>query len=139
METSNRARWKVRKNIFGRIAPGPLPGWEVIEPNCTYKFRFAPNYFSTWEEALAYADRKARTVEVVLPRVAEPPKYGYVVDPNDPWVYSWRGRWHVAPIGDWDGVAALLCNELGEYKIGADELRPLALALLALAEREGDT
>lgn len=93
--------------------------------------------FPTWREALAYADRMARTCEVILPRVAPHPSYGYIVHPEDPWVYSWpNGKWHLAPIGDWDGHAALLCNDFGEYKIHADELRPLALALLALAEQE---
>lgn len=92
--------------------------------------------FDTWAEAMAYADKRARTVEVTLPRVAPHPDYGYLVDPDDPWVYSWDGRWHLAPIGDWDGPVALLCNDRGEYKIWADELQPLALALLALARRK---
>lgn len=95
-----------------------------------------PSLFNTWAEAMAYADQRSRTVEVTLPRVAPHPDYGYLVDPDDPWVYSWDGRWHLAPIGDWDGPVALLCNDRGEYKIWADELQPLALALLALARRK---
>lgn len=93
-------------------------------------------WFDTWREAMEYADHMSRTVEVTLPRVAPQPDYGYLVDPDDPWVYSWGGKWHLAPIGDWDGHAALLCNDRGEYKIHDDELQPLALALLALARRK---
>lgn len=89
------------------------------------------SHHGTWAEAIAHADHMARTVEVTLPRVAPHPDYGYLVDPDDPWVYSWDGRWHLAPIGDWDSHAALLCNDVGEYKIHASELKPLALALLA--------
>lgn len=118
------SRWTVYK--AGRYAwtahkVGDLPG----------------ELFHTWRDAMDYADRMARTREYVLPRVAPHPSYGYIVHPEDPWVYSWpNGRWHLAPIGDWDAHAALLCNDVGEYKIHADELRPLALALLALAEQE---
>ena len=92
--------------------------------------------FHRWDEAMHYADQSARTIQVTLPRIAPHPIHGYLVDPDDPWVYSWGGYWHLAPIGDWDGPAALLCNDRGEYKIWADELRPLALALLALARRK---
>ena len=115
-------RWKVTLNGAG--------GWQVfgIDGRCAARFH-------THAEALVYADRMARTI--TLPRVAPHPSFGYLVDPDDPWVYSWPGgRWHLAPIGDWDGHTALLCNDVGEYKIHADELRPLALALLALAEQE---
>lgn len=94
--------------------------------------------FTTWAKAMHYADQQARTIEVTLPRVVPHPDYGYLVDPDDPWVYSWGGRWHLAPIGDWDSHAALLCNDVGEYKIYAGELKPLALALLAHAERIGE-
>ena len=94
--------------------------------------------FATWREAMTYADQRTRTIEVTLPRIAPNPSHGYLVDPDDPWVYSWDGRWHLAPIGDWDSHAALLCNDVGEYKIYAGELKPLALALLAHAERIGE-
>lgn len=130
-------RWKVEKaqvlhydeNCKVRFGPA----WRVISPA-----GMPWGNYPTHAEALEYADRMARTVEVVLPRVAPHPSYGYIVHPEDPWVYSWpNGKWHLAPIGDWDGHAALLCNDFGEYKIHADELKPLALALLALAEQEG--
>lgn len=118
-------RRKVLQNDMGEWAVIGGQWWE-------------PSRFTTWREAMDYADQRARTVEVTLPRVAPHPDYGYLVDPDDPWVYSWGGRWHLAPIGDWDGHAALLCNDVGEYKIYASELKPLALALLAHAERIGE-
>lgn len=113
METSNRARWKVRKNIFGRIAPGPLPGWEVIEPNYAYTVRFAPN-FHTWEEALAYADRRSRTVEVVLPRLTALPTQRHI--------YS-RG-WLI------DKVLKTAVHLEPEHRV------PVALAILAFEEKQ---
>lgn len=116
------SRWKVQK--IGDM-------WEATDPTGEYT-----QAFLWWDMAVAYADSLARTIEVTLPRVAPHPDYGYLVNADDPWVYSWDGCWHLAPIGDWDGHAALLCNDRGEYKIHDDELRPLALALLALARRK---
>ena len=121
------SRWKVECGFWWVAMQVDKQGREI--PGTAKRF-------PTHEEAMAYADQRARTVEVALPRVAPQPDYGYLVDPDDPWVYSWGGRWHLAPIGDWDGHAALLCNNVGEYKIHDDELRPLALALLALARRK---
>ncbi|WP_158014606.1 hypothetical protein [Corynebacterium sp. HMSC062E11] len=126
------SRWAVRKLHPHACIPDGT-AWVAGEVG---KWQNTVRSFRTYEEAMAYADQRARTIEVTLPRVAPHPDYGYLVDPDDPWVYSWDGRWHLAPIGDWDGYAALLCNDRGEYKIWSDELRPLALALLALARRK---
>ena len=60
------SRWAVRQNLFRdgwgvyRVSPDGVSGvlWERISP-----------WFDTWREAMDYADRKARTREVVLPRV----------------------------------------------------------------------
>ncbi|MCG7239585.1 hypothetical protein [Corynebacterium minutissimum] len=114
------SRWRVYKDESEfEWAP-----WHATDGRYLYRTQ-------SFADALAHADRRARTVQVALPRVAPHPDYGYLVDPDDPWVYSWGGRWHLAPIGDWDSHAALLCNDVGEYKIHASELKPLALALLA--------
>lgn len=120
-------RWKVKRV---RLRTGGWGEWAACNDDAPWM------YFLTHADALAFADQRARTIEVTLPRVAPHPDYGYLVDSDDPWVYSWDGRWHLAPIGDWDGPAALLCNDVGEYKIHDDELQPLALALLALARRK---
>lgn len=90
--------------------------------------------FRTHAEALAYADKLARTREVVLPRVGdttqlvahndEPGEHpsGYHIITNDPEYSSAVQMW-----GPW--------GTMGIYK--AEEIRPLALALLAHAERMG--
>lgn len=119
------SRWKVFKDE-SELEWAP---WHATNGQYLYQTQ-------TFADALSHADQRARTVEVTLPRVAPHPDYGYLVDPDDPWVYSWGGQWCLATIGDWDGHAALLCNDRGEYKIHDDELRPLALALLALARRK---
>lgn len=121
------SRWKIRRTT-DEINPWAISfdGWEGDS------LILHSSHHGTWREAMALADEMARTVQVTLPRVAPHPDYGYLVDPDDPWVYSWNGRWHLAPIGDWDSHAALLCNDVGEYKIYAGELKPLALALLAV-------
>ena len=121
------SRWRVYKDESEfEWAP-----WHATDGRYLYRTQ-------SFADALAHADQRARTIEVTLPRVAPHPDYGYLVDPDDPWVYSWDGCWHLAPIGDWDSHAALLCNDVGEYKIYAGELKPLALALLAHAERIGE-
>lgn len=126
------SRWAVRKLHPHACGPDGT-AWVAGEVG---KWQNTVCSFRTYEEAMAYADQQARTVEVTLPRVAPHPDYGYLVNADDPWVYSWGGQWCLAPIGDWDGPTALLCNDRGEYKIWADELQPLALALLALAHRK---
>lgn len=75
--------------------------------------------FRTHAEAQAYADRMARTVEVVLPRVAP------------------QGEISVSATWYCDQGAIHYINPSGQAVQGTPaELRPLALALLALAEQE---
>lgn len=82
--------------------------------------------FPTWAEALAYADRMARTREIELPRFAEnnaivPGALGLSLEPGRTWNGA-RNAWVK------DGA--------GMVYVASYDLRPLALALLALAERE---
>ena len=85
--------------------------------------------FATHTEALAYADRMARTVEVTLPRITD--DCGAI--PNSPKVRQssiWYGRQK-------DGTC-WLSSPLGRSTppiVGREELAPLALALLALHYR----
>lgn len=75
--------------------------------------------FPTWREAQDYADRMARTVEVVLPRVAP------------------QGEVSVSATWYCDQGAIHYINSAGQVVQGTPaELRPLGLALLALAEQE---
>ena len=89
--------------------------------------------YSTHAEALAYADKRARTGEVVLPRAWAPRRLvahnghpgghtsGYRIITNDPEYSSAVQMW-----GPWGNMHI--------YK----DIRPLALALLAHAERMED-
>ena len=76
-------------------------------------------HFPTHAEALAYADRMARTREYVLPRVAP------------------QGEVSVSATWYCDQGAIHYINSAWQVVQGTPaELRPLALALLALAEQE---
>lgn len=75
--------------------------------------------FPTWREAQDYADRMARTREYVLPRVAP------------------QGEISVSATWYCDQGAIHYINSAGQVVQGAPaDVKPLALALLALAEQE---
>lgn len=81
--------------------------------------------FDTWREAMDYADRMARTREVVLPR--------YSLTPRNRRGAYWgaRKRGH--------DYAVFRVKDFAESQVihvAFDDLRPLAAALLSLAERE---
>lgn len=93
--------------------------WEVWNPDT-----YMAVYFTTWREALTCADREARTVTVEVPRI---------LDSGDPvpsapqlhlgWEYQdWVDK-HVIWVGD---------HGSDMIYVKPDELKPLALALLAL-------
>lgn len=102
------SRWKVTRMrcTGGWLAQerGARSGWE----------------FPTWREALAYADRMARTVEVVLPPTAHLTTSTLRTRPSDDGVLV---KWKAGP--RWEAM-----------RTTKEELRPLALALLAHAEQE---
>lgn len=114
------SRWAVRQNLFRdgwgvyRVSPDGVSGvlWERISP-----------WFDTWREAMDHADRKARTVEVVLPRVHALPTGRHTVHRNGLIIEYVRSRSQpqLPPS----------CVVVEPW-----ERRPLALALLALAEQE---
>lgn len=112
------SKWKVWRH--------PLSGkWIVNDPD--RRLVQAPG--NTWREAMDYADRMARTVEVVLPRIAG---CGDRV-PGAPGI---RLGWEYMAM-DRDALAFWVEDEGSDViHVQLDELRPLALALLALAERE---
>ena len=115
--------------------PEPIPGvepgrWRVMrvrglaesERAWWYVYRERSHgmvSFPTWREALAYADRMARTREVVLPRVAP------------------QGEVSVSATWYCDQGAIHYINSAGQVVQGAPaDVKPLALVLLALAEQE---
>ena len=100
------SRWKVVKSETGE--------WVTMSPGNRFQADF-----DTHAEALDYADRMARTREVVLPRVAP------------------QGEVSVSATWYCDQGAIHYINSAGQVVQGTPaELRPLALALLALAEQE---
>ena len=111
------SRWKVKcENSWD----GPC--WFVFDPDGKY----VTNKFD-WAEALAYADRMARTVTVELPRIRTsgdpvPGALDLLLGWENPY---WAGK-HTAWIADRSSDAIL---------VRPYELKPLALALLALAEQ----
>ena len=121
------SKWKVRKFRNDFFSPGrcewvawPDGGWAECRG------------FRTHAEALAYADKRARTREVVLPRVGDTTRLvahnghpgghpsGYRIVTKGPECYYAVEMW-----GPW--------GNMGIYE--AKDIRPLALALLAHAER----
>ena len=107
------SRWKVRKFRNDFFSPDHLEwvawpdgGWTECQG------------FATHAEALAYADKRARTREVVLPRDTARPGEHLEIGP------MYGGGAVVTTVDD---GARLLLNP--------EEIRPLALALLAHSER----
>lgn len=106
-------KWVVRKidRYWGT-------GWEVLSRDLEWG-----GLFTKWEDALAYADSKARITTVTLPRVK-----------HDDHVIAGKGLYslHVnhgahctdIHLGGWDGVT-----------VENSHLEPLALYLLALAKK----
>ncbi|ESU57458.1 hypothetical protein [Corynebacterium ulcerans] len=107
------SRWQVRRNKWFKnsMVGNPLeytPGWSVTCDGEIAKL----GGFSTWREAMAYADEQARTVEVTVP--------------GDPWSQLPKGiTLRKSPI-DW----YVYYDERFVY-VPCGALKPLALALLA--------
>lgn len=81
--------------------------------------------FPTWRMAMDYADRMARTREVVLPRYSMTPR-------NNSGAF-----WGARKLGN--GYVVFRYRNFRETQVihvNFADLRPLALALLALAEQE---
>lgn len=121
MPGSEPGRWRVVKShwLGHRVAP-----WCVEREGCG-----GAAFFPTWEEAQEYADRQARTVEVVLPRQQLPLSLPGLEE-DDPIFVTYdieEGCVILTDQGDGDMIV-----------LYPHELRPLALALLALMEKKGD-
>ena len=105
------SRWKVTR-AQAPTSSGKI--WQAWESDKRRKV------FRTHAEALDYADRMARTREYVLPRVAP------------------QGEVSVSATWYCDQGAIHYINSAGQVVQGAPaDVKPLALALLALAEQEG--
>ena len=93
-------------------------GWGVVDDS--YEDLQA---FRTWREAMDYADRSARTVEVVLPRRIVLPTDRHTVQQNGLIIEFSPSKSHPQ-------------LNPGHVVVEPEERRALALALLALAEKE---
>lgn len=111
-------RWKVRRHNY--------VGYTRIGQWCWVVMRPAPggiaDTFSTHDEALAYADKQARTVTIQLP--ADPDRHapcrGFVSSPDAPFHYLFGAQgW------GWTNTISL----------EPSQIEPFALALLAHARK----
>lgn len=116
------SRWKVK--CYPHI--GALTGrrrnvwWEVINPDGTIR------RFPTWREAIACADRMARTVEVELPRLSGTGQHTVDRIEFDPVTITHHPHHLVKlTLGKWEGIG-----------LTHAELEPVALYLLALAKQQ---
>lgn len=116
-------KYVVKRNSF-------VDGWSVYyEPpkredtTDPMPWRRVPTWFDTWREAMDYADRRARTVEVVLPRRTVLPTVRHTVHRNGLIIEFSPSKSHPQ-------------LNPGHVVVEPEERRPLALALLALAEKE---
>lgn len=118
------SRWKVMKNHF-------VGDWSVYHTSTGgvsgEPWKRISQWFDTWREAMDYADRMARTREVVLPRIKE-------CGNRVPGALGIRLGWEYMAM-DRDALAFWVEDEGSDViYVQLDELRPLAAALLALDE-----
>ena len=115
------SKWKV-EGITSRYYRAPRC-WDVYDPNGGFW-----RSFDTHAEALAYADRKARTREVVLPRVND----ATFIDENNLDLM-------VVSVDNGIGIAQPRFDKPGEDEViimYPEVVKEVALALLAHAEKE---
>lgn len=107
-------KWVVKEKKFPA-------GWHAWLTFNAYGDEF--RYFFTWREAMDYADRMARTVSVVLPRRHVLPTRRHIVQKN-------------GLIIEFEQSSTWPQLQPSQVVVEPEERRPLALALLALAEKE---
>lgn len=116
-----------------RIGPGTWGVWEHShwreDAVCSVRFSLSHKLFDSWREAMDYADRCARTVEVVLPA----PEVNPPVDVHSPAWHVSEGltRPWVAVIG---GSVWMTDRRGWGDKLDANTAERLGLALLTAAK-----
>lgn len=119
-------RWRVKR---ARGLPESERAWWYVErENCHGSMNFP-----TWREAQDYADRQARTREVALPR----PTRTFDGRPEFDFSEESGLDYNTPRTAVYDGALDLeyCCDTT--VLIPREHWRPLALALLALADKEG--
>ena len=128
------------------LPTGGKPKWEVFRvgfPNghrqwcaMTRADYWSDRYFDTFAEAIAYADRRARTVEVELLNVADRLQLEHWRYYSQAWYAVDCGRYFLVPGSVLEDHVAVLCSAIGEWKIYHDEALKLAQGLLSFAASE---
>ena len=108
---------------MSRITVSKVPG-SVYPWWATWEGQLKTKMFPTWREAQDYADRMARTREVILPRQTALPTSRHIVHKNG-LIIEWEQN---------ENFPSLPPKYL---TVKPEERRPLAGALYALAEQEG--
>lgn len=115
------SKWRVERERHAYTGE-LMPGWVVKKQEDgflpTFKTWWKGTTWETWQEALTYADKLARTREVVLPRDTARPSEHLEIGP----MY-------------WGGAVVTTVDDGARLLLSPKEIRPLALALLAHAER----
>ena len=120
-------RWRVLR-ARGLSEP-MLAWWYVDRENC-----YGSMCFPTWREAQDWADRQARTVEVVLPRITADREEGRADWPNLRDLFVWPGQHDGPRLGQ---PYLRIADDYRDVDVELHDLRPLAGVLLAYAEQEG--
>lgn len=115
VELSGKQKWEVRRRWSDFY---DNHSWEVIHPD-----GFVDGDFNTWREAMEWADKEARTIEVTLPR------QDYTDPQGEPrW---WINDILVTPAFDGSPDRTMISTH-PRMSVSNTERVPLALALLAL-------
>jgi len=122
-------RWRV-KYVPCPTSEG-MTYWAVLAPGAVVPVA----RFKTWREAQDYADRIARTREVVLPR---PDEDGYIETTDEQTAWEGTAIEYNIKTGAWieePGTIGLAIGDCDHY-MTAEGAHSIALALAALAEQE---
>ena len=123
-------RWRVvRARGLGEHWPNWSQSWYVEREGC-----YGSIWFPTWQEALDYADERARTVEVVLPRITDDREEGITEWPNLRDLFVWPGQHDEPRLGQ---PYLRIADDYRDVDVELHDFRPLAGVLLAYAEQEG--
>lgn len=120
-------RWKVSQHIFYRSWLAYPESWSSGKPGADLAedepSPLRPRSFRTWAEAMDYADKRARTIEVTLPRLTALPTGRHAVLRNGLIIeYTSSGLYpHL---------------RAGHITVEPEERRALAAALLAIAQHK---
>ena len=112
-------KWQVERHatLRGRGTSEPVAEYTWCAFHSEHDIEETHRHFPTWRDALAYADRMARTREVVLPRLAP------------------QGEVTVSAVWEYDRLTVHYYDASGEIVQGTPaDLARHAAALLTLAE-----